>query len=106
MKHIINFTFIMLVLINLAPAQLTPWYLTGNSIASGDFLGTTNSQDLVFKTNNSEKMRVQTNGNVGIAIASPSSVLHIDGNGTPSTTGEVFRTDAPMEVVPLPIGAC
>jgi hypothetical protein len=30
----------------------TAWALTGNSIASGNFLGTTNDQDLVFKRNN------------------------------------------------------
>jgi len=30
------------------------WALSGNSIASGDFLGTTNSQPLVFKVNSSQ----------------------------------------------------
>lgn len=34
------------------------WGLTGNSISSGNFLGTTNDQDLVFKRNNLEVGRV------------------------------------------------
>ncbi len=29
------------------------WSLSGNSISSGNFLGTTNAQNLVFKVNNS-----------------------------------------------------
>ncbi|GHC56752.1 hypothetical protein GCM10008083_21680 [Ulvibacter litoralis] len=34
------------------------WKLKGNSISSGDFLGTTNSQALVVKTNNSTKFTI------------------------------------------------
>ncbi len=34
------------------------WALTGNSITSTDFIGTTNTQPFVIKTNNIEKMRI------------------------------------------------
>ena len=62
------------------------WLLTGNSIASGDFIGTTNNQDFVVKTNNTEKMRVLSGGNVGIGTTSPTSVLHTIASGAKTTT--------------------
>jgi hypothetical protein len=44
------------------------WSLLGNSgtTAGANFVGTTDGQDLVFKTNNSEFMRALVSGNVGI----------------------------------------
>lgn len=47
------------------------WNLTGNSgtNSSTNFVGTSDGQDLVLKTNNLERMRVNSNGNVGIAGA-------------------------------------
>jgi hypothetical protein len=40
------------------------WGLTGNaSTSSGiNFVGTTDAQDLVFKTNNAERLRIKQNG--------------------------------------------
>jgi hypothetical protein len=83
----------------------------GNSPVGGsDYIGWTsgtnrdlniNNQDpyhIRFYTNNAERVRILGSGNtgyVGIATTSPTSVLHIDGNGAPSTTGEVFKTDGP-----------
>lgn len=40
------------------------WGLNGNSIVDSNFLGTTNSKDLVFKTKNTEAMRIDTNRNI------------------------------------------
>ena len=46
------------------------WGLSGNSITSSNFLGSTNAQPLVFKVNNTEVMRaVNTTGNVGIEVS-------------------------------------
>jgi hypothetical protein len=50
-----------------------PWALTGNAIASSDFLGTTNHQPLVVKTNDIEVMRIEPDGNVGIGTTGPSA---------------------------------
>lgn len=57
------------------------WSKAGNSGTSpaSNFIGTTDAQDLVFKTNNTEKLRVQSGGNVGIGVISPSAKLEIDG---------------------------
>lgn len=61
----------------------TNWSLTGNStITSGtNFIGTTDAQDLVFKTNNTEALRInKTSQNIGIGISGiPSDKLHVSG---------------------------
>jgi len=47
---------------------LNAWSLTGNAGTNpaANFIGTTDAQDWVIKTNNLERMRVMSNGNVGI----------------------------------------
>ncbi|PLX09543.1 MAG: hypothetical protein C0596_03155 [Marinilabiliales bacterium] len=44
------------------------WLLSGNTGTNSttDFIGTTDSQDLMFKTNNTERMHIESSGNVGI----------------------------------------
>lgn len=43
------------------------WSLTGNTITASDFIGSLNAEDLVFKTNNIEKMRISdTDGDIFI----------------------------------------
>jgi len=58
------------------------WSLTGNAGTNpaNNFLGTTDNQPLVFRTNNSERVRIDTNGRVGIGTTSPEMPLHIVGN--------------------------
>ena len=59
----------------------TGWSITGNSgnIAT-DYLGTSDTNDFAFKTNNSEAIRVQQiTGNVGINNNNPTHKLHISG---------------------------
>jgi hypothetical protein len=55
------------------------WSLSGNSgtTAGTNFIGTTDAVDLSFKTNNTEKLRVTSAGNVGIGTTSPDSRLVI-----------------------------
>lgn len=57
------------------------WSLTGNSgtAPATNFLGTTDAQDLSFRTNNIEKMRILGNGNVGIGVTAPTSLLDVRG---------------------------
>ena len=52
------------------------WGLNGNSISSSNFLGPTNNQPLRLRTNNIERWRIETNGNL-----------------TPATTNIVFGQD-------------
>ena len=64
----------------LMPSASDAWKLLGNAgtVAGTNFLGTTDAQDLVFKTNNLERMRtLASSGNVGIAITTPDARLHI-----------------------------
>jgi hypothetical protein len=66
----------------LNPAALvtgSAWALTGNSGTNPavNFLGTTDAQPLVIRTNNTERMRVTATGNVGIGTAAPALRLAI-----------------------------
>jgi len=59
----------------------TGWSLTGDSgtTPSANFLGTTDNQDFVISTNNTERIRFQTGGNVGIGTINPITKLHVSG---------------------------
>jgi hypothetical protein len=63
------------------------WSLTGNSgtSASTNFLGTTDAVDLVVRTNNTERMRVESGGDVGIGTNNPAHKLEVAG-GTIAVT--------------------
>ncbi len=58
------------------------WLLKGNSgiDPSSNFLGTTDAQPVVIKTNNAEVMRISSNGNVGIGTANPAAMLQVSGD--------------------------
>ncbi len=55
------------------------WNTLGNlgTNSSTHFLGTVDNQDLVFRANNSEIMRVLANGRVGIGLINPSQNLEV-----------------------------
>lgn len=58
------------------------WSLAGNSNATtSSKLGTTNAIPLRILTNNVERIRILTNGNVGIGTTAASQKLHVVGNG-------------------------
>ena len=61
-------------------------------------IGTTTNFNLPFITNNVERMRILTNGNVGIGTINPTALLEIAGQmkitgGTPGA-GKVLTSDA------------
>ena len=47
----------------------TPWTLGGNNVSSLQNIGTTSNYDFPVITNNTEKMRVTSSGNVGIGTS-------------------------------------
>jgi hypothetical protein len=57
------------------------WLLTGNAgtVATTNFIGTTDAIDFATRTNNTEKMRVTSAGNVGIGTTSPTNMLSFSG---------------------------
>lgn len=73
------------------PANVA-WGLTGNrdTNPSTNFLGTTDANPLVIKTNNAEAIRVTAGGNVGIGTGtmSPSAKLDVNGSINGSTLSE------------------
>jgi hypothetical protein len=40
------------------------WSTNGNNTTTGDFIGTTNNEDLIFKTNNTTAFKIKANGNL------------------------------------------
>lgn len=58
------------------------WLLAGNAGTNpnNDFLGTTDNQALVFRTNNLERARFQNNGLFGVANNNPQGQVHISLN--------------------------
>src|SRR4051794_19213979 len=55
------------------------WSLSGNSNAtSSSKLGTTRAVDLRIITNNSERVRITSNGNVGIGTNSPNTRVQVN----------------------------
>ncbi len=74
------------------------WDLTGNTgtIAGTNFVGTTDAKDLVLKTNNTERMRVLSGGNVGIGVTSPTAYLQIKAGTTAAGTAPLKLTDGPL----------
>jgi len=66
-------------MINTTHAQ---WSLTGNTGTSipTNFVGTIDSVGLVFKTHNSERMRILATGDIGIGTTSPAAPLDVNGS--------------------------
>jgi collagen type VII alpha len=54
------------------------WLTTGNTgtNAGSNYIGTQDAVDLVFRTSNSNRMQINTSGNVGIGVV-PSTRLHV-----------------------------
>ncbi|WP_113638099.1 beta strand repeat-containing protein [Nubsella zeaxanthinifaciens] len=66
------------------------WHITGNAgtSASSNFLGTTDAQPLVVRTNNIERIRLSSSGDLGIGTTSPLSRLDVQ---TASGKNDVAR---------------
>ena len=69
--------------VRLAAGNNNDWTLTGNAgtTPATNFLGTSDAQPLVIRTNNTEKIRVKSNGKVGIGESNPAdATLEVKGN--------------------------
>jgi hypothetical protein len=81
-------------------ASATAWSLTGNSgtNASTNFIGTTDAVDLSIKTNNTEKLRITSAGNVGIGTSSPSAKFHINNDIIGDDSSFVVTADGKVRI--------
>lgn len=67
----------------IATTTTTGWNTTGNTgtTPAANFIGTADSQSLAIRTNNTEKLRVTPDGNVGIGNTAPGVKLQITDTG-------------------------
>lgn len=65
------------------------WGITGNSGINpvNNFIGTTDAQDLAFRANNIEQLRITSGGNIGVGTTTPKEKLHIIG----TAKADIFR---------------
>ncbi len=59
----------------------TGWNILGDAGTNPttNFLGTTDNQDFVIATNNNERIRIQTDGDIGVNQPNPTTKIHITG---------------------------
>lgn len=72
-------------------SELGGWKTTGNAgtnIAT-NFLGTTDLVDFAIRTNNTQRMRIKSNGQIGVNLSVPFAQLDVFSNGLTDTI--VFR---------------
>ncbi len=62
----------------------TSWSILGNAgtAPATNFIGTTDNQSFVVRTNNAERMRVLNTGNIGIGTATPITPLEVSSGAT------------------------
>lgn len=76
------------------------WSHKGDNLTGSEAIGSINNQPLIFKTNNTERMRLSENGNLGIGTNNPTEALELEGNirfsgalmpnGSAGTSGQVL----------------
>lgn len=87
------------------------WTTTGNAgtNAGTNFVGTNDAVDFVTRTNNSERMRVTSGGNVGIGTAAPTTRFHaLNADNSAmifGTTGNISSIDPEAFVGEVRLGA-
>ena len=76
------------------------WSKTGNSgtVAVTNFIGTTDAVDFIEKTNNTERLRISSAGNVGINTTGPTNKLHVNGNARITVMASGLDTDSLVTV--------
>jgi hypothetical protein len=77
------------------------WMLTGNAgtTSAVNFIGTTDNADFVIRTNNTERVRILSSGNIGVNITNPVLSVQInqtDAIGIPSGTTAQRPTTPPV----------
>jgi len=80
----------------LTPPSSSDWSLQGNGVSTGSFLGTTNAQDLVIKTNNVQRAVLDINGRFGLGEPAPTRHVELKAHTSVNSSGlqiESFDVD-------------
>lgn len=56
------------------------WLTTGNTALAGNYIGTNNAIDFRMYSNNTERMTIESNGNIGFRTATPATNIHYSNN--------------------------
>lgn len=75
------------------------WNRTGNTGTdpSADFLGTTDAEPLIFKTNDTEVMRISANGNLGVGTNNPATLFEAVSSGSGDSIRGVTTSGVAVE---------
>ncbi|MCE9538483.1 MAG: hypothetical protein K8R85_04590 [Bacteroidetes bacterium] len=77
---LVAFCLLLTISPNIAHSQAptNSWLLIGNTGTTvANYIGTIDPQPLIFKANDAERMRIDTNGNVGIGTTIPQAKLNV-----------------------------
>ena len=70
----------------------------GNSFGQNATLGTNDTYNLIFETNGNEKMRLTTDGKLGINTTSPTEALHVIGAIRIGSGGYSIKNSGPIQL--------
>ena len=81
--------------------SISGWSSAGNAGTSPgtDFIGTIDAQDLIFKTDNAERVRVEATGEIGIGESSPLDALHLTKDQDATTSLRLDNTNQGTDVI-------
>jgi len=86
---------------SLALPSALSWEINGNNnITAAQFLGTTNANDVIFKTNSVERARILASGNMGIGITNPAVTLEVNSRARVSSTNPLIELNGTFAAIP------
>ena len=101
MKSITKIIIAMLIIFACTKAIAQDWSLTGNAATnpSVNFIGTTDNHSFVIRSNNTNRIFVDSTGKVGIGTSTPSAQLQFIGlkfilNATSGTASSLVKIKA------------
>ena len=89
-----------------ANSSVGAWSTSGNSATAGSsFLGTTNNTSLRFRTNNVQRMILDSLGFLGVGTSVPSSPVTFSGSFAPASGSPTYFRLAPTTTIPSTINS-